>query len=309
MPAERDWVLLANHADKTFLRTSLAFCLGELLGMGFTPGSRHVELTLNGEYLGLYQLTDQVQVSPNRVNVAVDAGSPEADVGFLLEIDDRLDEDHWFVSDLGVPITFKFDTSEAQRAFLIDHVRRFEAALQGPDSRNPERGWQAFLDAKSLIDLYLVNELVMNKDGFFSSTYLHKNPGERLRYGLLWDFDLSAGNVEADPQGWWIRRSSGDTIHNAHLLRLLEDPDFEAHLAGRWQFLHARLPQVQEFLARGAETLDEAQRRNFGRWDVLGTPIHPSRIARGSYEAEVGALLDWLARRADWIDGNIDQGR
>jgi hypothetical protein len=43
MPSSRDWVLLANYADKTLMRNSLAMQLGTAMGMAWTPRSAFVE--------------------------------------------------------------------------------------------------------------------------------------------------------------------------------------------------------------------------------------------------------------------------
>lgn len=50
MPAERDWALLANYADKSLVRGKLATEIGEQVGFDYTPRSRFVELYFNDEY-------------------------------------------------------------------------------------------------------------------------------------------------------------------------------------------------------------------------------------------------------------------
>jgi hypothetical protein len=48
LPAkEKNWVLLANHADKTLIRNAVAFKIGQLLGFEFTPSARFVDVYLN----------------------------------------------------------------------------------------------------------------------------------------------------------------------------------------------------------------------------------------------------------------------
>ena len=58
MPTNRHWVLLANFEDKSASRTKLASDLGNYLGINYTPRSIPVELVLNGEHLGSYQLIE-----------------------------------------------------------------------------------------------------------------------------------------------------------------------------------------------------------------------------------------------------------
>ena len=58
----RSWTLLANHGDKTMIRNALTYDLGRFMGMKFCPAARFVDLYLNGNYQGTYQISDQVQV-------------------------------------------------------------------------------------------------------------------------------------------------------------------------------------------------------------------------------------------------------
>lgn len=69
MPAAKKWVLLANFADKTLLRNYLALEIGRRFEAAFTPRARFVEVILNGEFMGNYLLTDQVEVGATRVNI------------------------------------------------------------------------------------------------------------------------------------------------------------------------------------------------------------------------------------------------
>ena len=65
----KKWTLLANHGDKTLLRNALTSRMGEWVGLPFNPAAEFVDLTLNGQYVGNYQLSDQIDVRPHRVDV------------------------------------------------------------------------------------------------------------------------------------------------------------------------------------------------------------------------------------------------
>lgn len=87
MPKAKQWVLLANYADKSLSRNYVAASMAQILeGLDYTPKQSHVELYLNGEYMGVYTLSEQIQVHKNRVNIAE---SEAADTGYLLEIGGR----------------------------------------------------------------------------------------------------------------------------------------------------------------------------------------------------------------------------
>ena len=63
LPASKHWALLANFEDKSGSRTKLASDLGLYIGIGYTPRSIPVELVLNGEHLGSYQLIEVPKIA------------------------------------------------------------------------------------------------------------------------------------------------------------------------------------------------------------------------------------------------------
>ena len=70
--ALKNWVLLAEYKDSSMLRNSVAFYLGNSLlegHGGYSADFRYVKLYMNGNYHGMYVLTEQQQVNKNRVNV------------------------------------------------------------------------------------------------------------------------------------------------------------------------------------------------------------------------------------------------
>ena len=69
LAAEKDWVLLANFRDPTHMMNTFVFELGRVMGLPYTNHSRFMEVNLNGEYIGLYQLTEQIEQGKNRVAV------------------------------------------------------------------------------------------------------------------------------------------------------------------------------------------------------------------------------------------------
>ena len=72
---------------------------------------------------------------------------------------------------------------------------------------------------------------------WYSSIFLHWVPGEKIRMGPIWDFDLGFGNVDyADatyPEGWWVR-------WNTWISRMLEDPVFVKRVKERYADLDSQ---------------------------------------------------------------------
>lgn len=313
MPANRDWVLLANYSDKSMLRTRTAFELGRQLGMAWTPATEFVEVFLNGEYLGLYQLGQHIEVSADRVDIE-ELGPDDTDAdaltgGYLLEVDARLDGDFHFTTGLGVPIVFQGpdEPNAEQYAYMSGYIAEFEQALWSEAFADPEQGYAAYIDVDSFIRWYLVNEIFKNNDSImFSSCWMYKDRGGKLHMGPLWDFDIAAGNINYngndDPAGWWVSRASWFD-------RLFQDPAFVERVAQRWQAIRVTLlPQMLGAIHEDAQRLDLAQRNNFQRWPILDTWVWPNAVVTGRYEDEVGYLHDWLEARIAWLDVQFGLG-
>lgn len=87
----KNWLLLAEYKDFSMLRNRTAFQLaGEILGEDgyYAADSRLVEVTVNGEYWGVYLITEQQQVNSGRVEITEpENGYTGTDIGYFLEYD------------------------------------------------------------------------------------------------------------------------------------------------------------------------------------------------------------------------------
>ena len=88
---KKNWVLLAEYKDASLLRNKAAFYMGRALleeDGRYCADSEFVEVTINGEYWGVYLLTERQEADPKRINVT----DPEkeytgTDIGYILELD------------------------------------------------------------------------------------------------------------------------------------------------------------------------------------------------------------------------------
>jgi len=277
MPSNRHWALLANFADKTLLRNDLVFDLGRRMGWSYVPRSQFVHLRLNGQYDGVYQLSEHIRVDPSRVNV------PE------LKVADTAAAAGW----------------EKQQAYITGYFRELEDALFGPNFTNPATGYAAYIDVPSAVDYLLLNELVKNVDGNLRrSTFFTKPRGGKLYFGPLWDYDLAIGNVNYDnadnTTGWHIARAPW-------FARLMQDPAFVQRVKLRWQEIRNNgiLTEWRKQIITRWDYMSAEQRRNFTRWPILSTWVWPNRVVPGSYDGEMAALQEWLSARTNWMDEQL----
>ncbi|WP_423149338.1 CotH kinase family protein [Rubrolithibacter danxiaensis] len=311
LPAAKNWVLLANYSDKTLMRTGLAFELGKQMQADFTPDVRYVEVFMNGEYLGNYTLTQQVEVNENRVNIKElkPENTAEAEItgGYLVELDERKDEENLFTTDRGLPMTVKEpeDITEAQFNYIKNYIQLTENVLFSPDFADPQKGYAKYINVDSFINWFLIEELFKNQDSQkYSSMFYYKDRGGKLGMGPIWDFDLSIGNVDYSdatyPTGWWVK-------DGLWFKRLFEDPAFRKKVKKRWDEIKVKeVPAMFTYIDSTAKYLQKSQEQNFSIWPILNMKVWPNPVVLGTYPAEVNHIKEWLTTRIDWLDANIE---
>lgn len=320
MPKHKRWVLLANWADKTLLRTEVALKLGEILNdnLIWTPKSRQIVLYFNDEYQGVYQLTEAVKIDNDRVDIeSIEGYDPLStdpylndfnNFGYLLEIDEREGEYYHFTTTRDVVFNCKDpdDTDEITQdtADLIEaDVQNVEDVIYSETFDDEVNGYRQYIDVESFIDWYLVNEITKNRDGiFYSSCYMYFDQADQLYHmGPIWDFDLSLGNINYDGCG----DTNGFHVKNAKWIsRLFEDPAFVDAVKARWNEKKDEFESLLTFIDTRVLDLSDARDANFEKWPI--TEQWQWSPAQGSYEAEINYLKTWYADRLDWLDANIN---
>jgi uncharacterized repeat protein (TIGR02543 family) len=80
----KDFLLISNSFDMSQMRNYAAYTLAGLFGDNVTTKCAFAHLYVNGEYTGLYLVTEHTEVGKNRVNIG-DGTEGGTDVGYLLE--------------------------------------------------------------------------------------------------------------------------------------------------------------------------------------------------------------------------------
>lgn len=313
----KHWALLANYYDPSALRNAVAMRLGaQVSGLAWTPASQFVEVVLNGQYVGLYQLIETVRVDSTRVNVdamkPADLAEPNLTGGYMFEIDGRLDG----------PVTNTFTTGHLadiviqdpenaaaeQKNYLRNYMNSFESALYGVNFTDPTTGWRAYMDEASMIDWYLVNEFVANNDAMYSSTDLYKPRGGKVKWGPLWDYDQSIGRgwYYHPPNEWWVRSGgAGITEMAPWFTRLFQDPAFLSAVKSRWQALAPVFAAAAGYAGSIAPGLSTAAGQSESIWPKLSAALQG---AETSFAAATPVVQDWLQQRYNWMNSPAQYG-
>ena len=306
----KKWTLISNHGDKTLMRNILAFEVSRRVGQPYTPFCHPVDLIINGEYRGCYQLCDQVEAASGRV--------PAKD-GYLIEIDAYAwDEEVMFASASGIPVTIKHpdedDITDQQKKFINDYFNKFEAAALASNFTDPNNGYRKYLDLDSFLRNFIIGEFCANTDAFWS-VYMYKDAADgKLYTGPTWDNDLSFDNdyrthpiVTYDYLCAVNGSFAGGQLKDIVLRIVKEDPQAKARLVELWEAAlnEGNLKGLATYMEETAEFLNESQQLNFKRWRILDQWVHMNFQALGSYEAELGTVRNHITTRLNTLDALI----
>lgn len=320
----KKWTLINNYGDKTLLRNLVAFHLSDIIGMPYTPYCQAVDVMLNGEYKGCYQLCDQVEVNKKRVNIReMEPGDTSGEAltgGYFWEIDAYADQEpSWFRSNHGTPVTIKSPKDDEIVPAQTDYVRNcfnaMEADVYGTNFQDPALGWRRLLDEDTFLKHFLVGEMSGNTDTYWS-VYQYKQRGnDTIFTGPVWDFDLAFDNdnrtYPVNNRNDFIYRSgsrAGDMLNFVNRI-ILYDPQTMVSLRRLWdKARHNGLTAeaLCNYVDSLAEALDGSQRLNFMRWDILNQWVHMNPQVAGSYAGEINVVKNFLTRRIAWMDNRLD---
>ena len=263
MPAHSDWVLLAPYSDVSAARDPLAFQLWRDMGH-WGPRTRMVELTLNGEYRGIYILSEAIKRGNERVAIAKmkkkNVSGRDLTGGYLLRIDTANDDDATFISkvpgigegNMTTQVIWsciypkKKNLTSEQFAYIQSYVDTVEQVIQSEEFADPERGYARYIDVPSFVDYFIHTELSVNADGYKRSAYFYKEKqnedgtGGKLFAGPVWDYNLAYGNANFsnanNPEAWNFEGASNNPTP-AMWQRLLQDPAFRKAVKVRYKAL------------------------------------------------------------------------
>ena len=313
MPADKEWALLANYADRTLLRNITAMRLSEICGFSWTPRMHSVEVYLNDKYQGVYTLCEHKKVSKDRVNIDIvsesDNSGDALTGGYYLEIEEQQDETTCWWTSMGVPMMFSDpeEPTAQQYEYVTGLFESFEQALWAKDW-SEATGYLKYIDVDSFIDNYIVQELTKNIDGNLrKSSFITKERGKKMEMYHLWDFDLTLGNCGYfwgdfgnGPENFWIK------AHKWYP-HLFADPAFVDKVQDRWNELLPEFEKIPDFIDEQAHIIEEARIRNFERWSILESVDWVYFPSLGSYEKELEYLKEFYVERLEWLDREINK--
>ncbi len=305
--AERkDWVLIANHCDQSLMRNFVAYNLAQSFdGFEVAYKSAFVDVYINGEYNGVYLLTEQVETGKTRVDINTEGTND--DIGFLLELDSREDKN----SAECVPIdnlqfVIKSDfTTNGQYNYVKNYLEKCNDAIKKGDKSQIE----ALIDIDSFVDMYLLQEYVKNFDVGFASLYMYiKENGGKLYFGPAWDFDISMGNDDRIEDGGYeelfVGERRGFGIGHEWFMVSMNQKWFRDIVSERYIVLY---PVIKKEIGEAVKYYLENKKEleaNFDIWKIFGDRIlfePESVVSNENHEEHFNYLIFWLENRNEWL--------
>ncbi len=349
----KNWVLLADWKDLSMMNNTVAFYLGNtILGSDgfYCTDFRNVEVYLNGVYWGVYLLVEQQEVKEGRASVPeVPKGYTGNDIGYFFEYDSYYDIENmmedgdptFVMNHQGLPAasqgyTVKSDiNASSQIDFLRNYMNNvFFIAYQAtyhdkyykltsdfggvelaPEYTHAEEAVGAVINIKSLVDTYILNEILCDLDVDWSSFYISLDMtaegDKRVTFEAPWDFDSSLGIINkgscASPVGLYAASSA-----NPWFKLVIEEDWFKELVREKWAEIEGSgiLDGVLWVIEAEKETYKNYYIKNYERW--------PARVWYGNGEVidqlntykdiktaqglAADYLEDWLIRRFAYLN-------
>lgn len=278
--AKRNWALLANCFDHSLIRNALTCELGKIIGMPFNPGYCFVDLVINGDYRGTYQVTDHPEVGSHRIDI-------DEDKVWYIEFQgrsDMLDEPYLNIKDLPMFSIKNPDYTDAADADKLaalkvemeDWVKQWKSGFSYDASitQSDTKGWRAYNDEDQLLKWFLETEITADYDGYMTIKAYRATNG-KLFWGPVWDKDLAWDNYGD------YTKTLGAALENASSIRyyvynpgsgtaILSDPRFVKRVYETYNKLvedgleQKLLDIVDQLHLR----VNQTQQLNFEKWGI-----------------------------------------
>ncbi|MDE6669173.1 MAG: CotH kinase family protein [Muribaculaceae bacterium] len=299
MSKNKHWALLKPSEN-----TVAGFQLGKLMDMAWTPSFRPVEVVLNGDYIGLYFLTETIRIDENRVNI-YEQQDRETDTdlisgGWLVEVDNYRDKcqitipenDSW---NLTLRYHTPEDLSDVQLQWLTDEFKSINSTIYSTDKTSTQ--WENYIDVESMARFFIIQEVMDNPDGFHGSFYLHKDLSEDSKWvaGPIWDLVC----YNRDKTDYTFRMKVHYNFIPHWIGEIIQYDSFCKAVANVWQEVYPeRLSEIYEYVDETILPLEVAWNNDCIRWDEDASQTAELRAER---------IKTALHRNIEWFDKHLPE--
>ena len=313
MPAKaRNWAIIANYSDKTLMRYLVAHKISSLFELKYSPACESVDMIVNGEFQGNFGFCDQMEEGKGRIEVTemdeTCIEEPEVTGGYVIAADgwSRQGGDKYYLSDKGVVLVIKYpkdnDLVKEQETYILNAFNKVEDECYNNITDK--------IDIDTFCKYLLVEDLTGNGETFWS-TYMYKErEDDKIYFGPVWDFDLAFDNNNRvyptlEKKDFIYKYDLSAGTMNTLATKILSNQNVIKRLKETWSsFIQSKVTKnkILNYISEIIDKINESQKLNFIRWDILNTKILLNPVARGSFEAETDYLKYFIVQRFDILD-------
>jgi hypothetical protein len=286
--SDKEWLLLRYDG----LRTLVGFKLNELMQMQWTPSFQFVNVMINGDYRGLYMLTESVKRNTEcRLNVDK--------TGYIIEYDAYWwNEEVYFESEWTHPLnyTFKYPDNKDITKDQIECIKSYIDSLEVSIKTGGK--YQQYIDIESWAKWLLAHDILGTLDDGGSNLYITKfdnTESSKLIMANLWDFDSSYTQTDK-----WANVHISSSHYFRTLLKNM-NPLFQNTYNSIWHDTqHELFLKMDDFLSKFIESntascVDKATEIDNKRW----------KTNYQSVSEEINKAKLWLGSRQSFLNRNI----
>lgn len=319
MPSDDEWILVAYWNDRSYMRIPLAYYLGSRMeGLAYSPRTRYIELYINGEYRGVYTLTEKIKRGKDRLDISkltadvADQKLPRITGGYILEVipHDRVKEKErnteFKTAKRGITFVFKYpkpkNATDTQVKWIKSYLDEFENVLYGNNYQDPINGYQKYINEDSFIDWTILHELSKGVDNLFHcSVFVHKDRNGKLNMSAPWDFDISFGN-----HGGSCYLEDEIRMPTTHWFnRLFLDMRFKNKLIERYEELTPLFDEIPDILETNLKQLEESGclERDYEKFPKIFDDFvdKDGRTTPTTVRGHAQWLNEWIGSRRTWM--------
>lgn len=316
MDTHHEWALHGPYLDKSLLRNYMWYNIaGEI--MDYAPNVRFCEVFLDGEYQGLYVMTETLDSGENcRLNLSKPIDGLNK-TGYLLRLDrgsstelKNIDTFTQYTLRNLQDLDIKYPGNKNLTPELADAIAQefsdFEKALYSYDYDTDDYGFWHWVDVGSFVDYFILNEFTCNYDAGWLSTYVYKDIGGKYKM-VIWDFNSSCDNYTesvTDPFRFELQ-------DNTWYFMMTKDEYFIQRVLDRYAQLRATYLSdgyLEQYIDETLAYLGPAVERNFEKWGYTFTQrrmLSPDSRNPASHAQAVAQLKSFIRQRGAWMDENI----
>src|SRR5574344_599790 len=296
----KEWILLKICSLTSNIYSTLNTIVGQevsrIVGLEWQPKCKFVNLVLNGNYRGLYLLSDAITTGESRCDID--------STGYFIENDPYWwnADSIYFKTDYQNPwmgYTYKYPDPEDVTDSITNNIKNYILSFEDSLCTYRDFDLSRYIDIKSFAAWMLAHDILGIYDTSGANMYMYKHDfstndpySSKIKMGPMWDFD-SSYLVSDD----WTKHHIVNIFYYPYLFRR---HDFVTAYINLWNSISPDLCNnvnnlLDSIYKYEGEAIEESLTLDNQRWDAEYPDISKT----------IAFTKSWFEKRVNWINGNI----